>query len=130
MLLRPPASLSHSIAFRIPSYTARRTLFGAATQRSHQNRVFDSVRRPDDLHTLTLLSAAENRPLITLWSASWCSTCQAVKPLIKGLVEEEGVGQAEGGLGFAVVELDSPMIGDLGVKYMVFLLKIWAILKG
>jgi hypothetical protein len=42
-----------------------------------------------------------------------------VKPLVKRLIEDEGVGQAEGGLGFAEVELDSTLIGDLGVKYMV-----------
>lgn len=66
-----------------------------------------------------MLSAADNRPLITLWSASWCTTCQAVKPLVKGMIEEEHVGEEEGGLGFAEVELDSTLIGDLGLKYMV-----------
>jgi len=81
--------------------------------------MFDSIRKPEDLHTLTLLSAAENRPLITFWSASWCTTCQAVKPLVKSLIEDEGVGQTEGGLAYAEVELDSTLIGDLGIKYMV-----------
>src|SRR4051812_14643221 len=47
---------------------------------SHTTRVFDPVRQPNDLHTLTLLNAANNRPLITLWSATWCQTCQVVKP--------------------------------------------------
>jgi thiol-disulfide isomerase/thioredoxin len=119
MILRPSPFLSRSIALRIPSYAPCRNLFGASSTRSHKNRTFDSIRRPEDLHTLTLLSAAEHRPLITLWSASWCTTCQAVKPLVKSLIEDEGVGQAEGGLGFAEVELDSTLIGDLGVKYMV-----------
>ncbi|KAF2690478.1 hypothetical protein K458DRAFT_357278 [Lentithecium fluviatile CBS 122367] len=119
MILRPLPSLSRSIALRIPSSASRRHLFGASSTRSHQNRIFDSIRQPNDLHTLMLLSAAENRPLITMWSASWCSTCQAVKPLVKSLIEDEGVGQAEGGLGFTEVELDSTLIGDLGVKYMI-----------
>jgi thiol-disulfide isomerase/thioredoxin len=119
MILRPPPSLSRPILFRIPNFHTRRTLFGASNTRSHQNRLYDSIRRPDDLHTLTLLSGAENRPLITLWSASWCTTCQAVKPLVKSLIEDERVGQEEGGLGFAEVELDSTLIGDLGVRYMV-----------
>ena len=35
------------------------------------------------------------------------------------MIEEEHVGEEEGGLGFAEVELDSTLIGDLGVKYMV-----------
>lgn len=38
---------------------------------------------------------------------------------MKSLIEQEKVGEAEGGLGFAEVELDSTLIGDLGVKYMV-----------
>lgn len=42
-----------------------------------------------------------------------------MKPLIKGLIEDERCGEAEGGLGFVEVELDSTLIGDLGVKYMV-----------
>ena len=75
--------------------------------RSHTNRVFDPVRQPNDLHTLTLLNAADNRSLITLWTASWCQTCQAIKPLIKQLVEEEKIGEREGGLGFVEV-----MMGD------------------
>ncbi|KAF2871720.1 hypothetical protein BDV95DRAFT_607134 [Massariosphaeria phaeospora] len=96
-----------------------RTLFGASLERSNQNRVFDNIRTPQDLHTLTMVSAAGNRPLITLWSASWCTTCQAVKPIVKALIEDEKVGEQEGGLGFAEVELDSVLIGDLGVKYMI-----------
>lgn len=42
-----------------------------------------------------------------------------MKPLIKGMIEDERVGEEEGGLAFAEVELDSTLIGDLGVKYMV-----------
>jgi hypothetical protein len=38
---------------------------------------------------------------------------------VKGLIEDEKVGEEEGGLGFAEVELDSTLIGDLGVKFMV-----------
>ncbi|PSN62306.1 hypothetical protein BS50DRAFT_578123 [Corynespora cassiicola Philippines] len=113
MLPRPALS---RLTLRVPlNY---RTFLTGSSTRSNQNRIFDNIRRPDELHNLTLLSAADNRPLITLWSASWCATCQTVKPLVKGLIEE-GVGEAEGGLGFAEVELDSTLIGDLGVKYMV-----------
>jgi thiol-disulfide isomerase/thioredoxin len=89
------------------------------TQRSHVNRVFDPVRQPNDLHTLTLLNAADNRSLITFWSASWCQTCQTVKPLIRSLIEEEKVGEREGGLGFVEVQMDSTLIEDLPIKYRV-----------
>jgi thiol-disulfide isomerase/thioredoxin len=89
------------------------------TQRSPVNRVFDPVRQPNDLHTLTLLNAADNRSLITFWSASWCQTCQTVKPLIRSLIEEEKVGEREGGLGFVEVQMDSTLIEDLPIKYRV-----------
>ncbi|CAI6342113.1 unnamed protein product [Periconia digitata] len=107
---RPAATATH----------ARRAFLTSSSDVSaSQNRVFDSIRQPSDLHTLTLLSATSNRPLITLWSASWCSTCKAVKPLVKDLIEHERVGEPEGGLAFAEVELDSTLIGDLGLKYMI-----------
>ena len=83
------------------------------------NRIFDSIRQPNDLHTLTLLNAADNRALITFWSASWCATCRAVKPLVRELIEGERVGEAEGGLGFVEVEMDSTLIGDLPLTYQV-----------
>jgi thiol-disulfide isomerase/thioredoxin len=66
-----------------------------------------------------MLSAADNRTLITLWSAKWCQTCQVVKPIILRLLEEEKLGVREGGLGFAEVEMDSMYIGDLPVTYRV-----------
>jgi thiol-disulfide isomerase/thioredoxin len=66
-----------------------------------------------------MLSAADNRTLITLWSAKWCQTCAAIKPVILRMLEEENVGVREGGLGFVEVELDAPLIGDLGVTYRV-----------
>jgi thiol-disulfide isomerase/thioredoxin len=118
MILRPSPAIARSLKLQIPR-VPQRGFLGASSTRSNQNRIFDNVRTPNDLHTLTLLSAAENRPLITMWSASWCSTCQAIKPLLKGMIEDERVGQEEGGLGFVEVELDSTLIGDLGIKYLV-----------
>ncbi|OCL14910.1 hypothetical protein AOQ84DRAFT_351297 [Glonium stellatum] len=86
---------------------------------SEKNRIYNSIRTPEELSTLLLLSASSHRPLITLWSASWCSTCATVKPILKELIEDEGVGEAEGGVGYSEVELDSVLISDLGVKYMI-----------
>jgi len=113
MILRSSGGLSRTLK---AAYLQRHFLTSSSAP---QNRIFDNIRTPNDLHTLTMLSATANRPLITLWSASWCSNCKAVKPLVRDLIEEERVGEAEGGLGFAEVELDSTLIGDLGVKYMV-----------
>ncbi|KAF2703561.1 hypothetical protein K504DRAFT_463294 [Pleomassaria siparia CBS 279.74] len=114
MILRSAKPLSCGLFLRIPQ--AHRRFFNAATK---QNRIFNNIRTPDELHNLTLVSAADNRPLITLWSASWCTTCQTVKPIVKSLIEDEKVGEQEGGLGYAEVELDSTLIGDLGVKFMI-----------
>ena len=116
-MLRPALRLR--LPLKPPHSTTRAfSLFPSSTP-SHTNRVFDPVRQPNDLHTLTLLNAANNRPLITLWSATWCQTCQVVKPLIRSLIEEEKVGESEGGLGFVEVLMDSTLIEDLPVKYRI-----------
>ncbi|KAH7061950.1 hypothetical protein BKA63DRAFT_527134 [Paraphoma chrysanthemicola] len=112
-----PTSFLKSLLPSLPSRRAFSIL--PTSQRSHTNRIFDPIRTPNDLHTLTMLNAADNRTLITLWSAKWCQTCQTVKPLIVKMLEEEKVGQREGGLGFAEVEMDSTLIADLPVTYRV-----------
>ncbi|KAI4636150.1 hypothetical protein J4E83_001104 [Alternaria metachromatica] len=89
------------------------------SSRSHTNRIFDPIRQPNDLHTLTLLNASDNRSLITFWTATWCQTCQAIKPLIRQLIEEEKIGEREGGLGFVEVLMDSTLIEDLPIKYRI-----------
>ncbi|RYP23708.1 hypothetical protein DL765_001004 [Monosporascus sp. GIB2] len=85
-----------------------------------QNRIYTPVRRPDDLHTYQLLSSSSRRPLITLWTASWCATCRVVSPLLQSIIES-GVGEAEGGVGYCTVEYDAPdmMAGGLGMTYMI-----------
>ncbi|OAK93444.1 hypothetical protein IQ06DRAFT_236291 [Phaeosphaeriaceae sp. SRC1lsM3a] len=95
------------------------SLFPSSTTRSHTNRIFDPIRAPQDLHTLTMLNAADNRTLITLWSAKWCQTCATVTPLVMRMLQEEKVGEAEGGLGFATVEMDSTLIEDLPVTFRI-----------
>ncbi len=37
------------------------------------------------------------------------------------MIEREGVGEDVGGVGFAEVQMDSPMLRDLGMRYMVCL---------
>lgn len=80
---------------------------------------FGSIRAPADLDSLTLLSASSKIPLITLWTASWCASCKAVLPVIKEVIEEEGIGEREGSVGFAEVEFDAPDNVELGMRYMV-----------
>ncbi|KAF2808321.1 uncharacterized protein BDZ99DRAFT_419312, partial [Mytilinidion resinicola] len=113
--MRPPLRLA-SLSLRP---TRPRRTFSTSPALLAKNRIYNNIRRPDELHTLLLLSASSHVPLVTLWSASWCSACAAVRPVLKELLESEGVGEAAGGLGFAEVELDSVEIGALGVEYMI-----------
>lgn len=97
----------------------RRFSATTASRASSKNRIYTSIRAPDELHTLLLLSSSNNRPLITLWTANWCRTCAIVSPILEDLIETDGIGEAEGGLGFAEVELSASTIGDLGITYAV-----------
>ena len=64
------------------------------------------------------MSASSRVPLITLWTASWCPSCKVVGPLIQELIES-GVGEEDGSVSFAEVQLDSPTIGPLMMRYQV-----------
>lgn len=74
-----------------------------------------------------MLNAADNRTLITLWGAKWCATCQTIRPLILKMIEEEKVGEREGGLGYVEVEMDSTLIEDLPVKFRVSGMDVWIV---
>jgi thiol-disulfide isomerase/thioredoxin len=80
----------------------------------------NSVRRPDDFENFLLLSTSSHTPLITFWTASYCSTCKAVSPLLNSLIIS-GVGEQEGGVLFSEIEYDSPdiMESGLGMTYMI-----------
>ncbi|KAF1830993.1 hypothetical protein BDW02DRAFT_532860, partial [Decorospora gaudefroyi] len=80
-------------------------------------RIYDPIRQPNDLHTLTLLCAANNRTLVTFWGASWCRNCSEVLPVVRGVLGGGGLGEGE--VGFAEVCVDSVMIGGLPVVYRI-----------
>ncbi|KAF2204643.1 hypothetical protein GQ43DRAFT_437716 [Delitschia confertaspora ATCC 74209] len=120
MILRTGAfSRTTVVRFSHAQTQAQRGFFSNSSSQAAKNRIYDNVRNPNEFETLNLLSSSSRRPLITLWTASWCTTCQTVKPIIRSLIEEEGVGESEGGLGFTEIELDSVLIGDLPVRYMI-----------
>ncbi|KZF23316.1 hypothetical protein L228DRAFT_108164 [Xylona heveae TC161] len=93
--------------------------FHYSANSSAQNRVYNSIRHEDEFSSLLLLSASNNVPLVTLWTASWCPSCKVVAPMLKDLIERERVGEQEGGVHYAEVEIDSPTIGDLAMRYMI-----------
>jgi thiol-disulfide isomerase/thioredoxin len=57
---------------------------------------------------------------LTLWTASYCSSCRTIKPLLQSFVES-GIGETEGGVNYCEVEFDAPDVLDsgLGMTYMV-----------
>ncbi|KAF2240096.1 hypothetical protein EV356DRAFT_10465 [Viridothelium virens] len=112
-------SSSHKVVLPNIKTKCSKRCFSASSERKSPNRIYTPVRSEDELDTLLLLSASSNRPLITLWTASFCSTCAKVAPLIKELVENEGIGENVGGLGFAQVEVDAPTSGSLGFRYAI-----------
>lgn len=123
MACKRPSILSARVLVRVsvPGLRTGRTFASSAPRfaASNANRIYTSVRNPDEFANLLLLSASTRRPLITLWSASWCPSCQAVKPILEELVGKEGVGEEQGGVGYAEVEVDAATIGDLPITYRV-----------
>ncbi|KAI0391716.1 hypothetical protein F5Y17DRAFT_396813 [Xylariaceae sp. FL0594] len=101
-------SLTLRICTRPPA--VRRTFATSSALSRAPNQVFDSVRRPSDLHTYTRLASTSGVPLLTLWTTSYCPSCATVAPLIRTLVQDERVGEAEGGVAFVTVEMDAPDI--------------------
>ncbi|KAI9821626.1 MAG: hypothetical protein M1827_002207 [Pycnora praestabilis] len=93
--------------------------FSTLPPHNARNRIFETVRNEEELSSLLLLSATNQTSLITLWTATWCPSCRIVLPILKGLVEDDGVGEQQGGIGFAEVELDAMTIGDLPMRYMI-----------
>ncbi|KAL8696812.1 MAG: hypothetical protein Q9201_007465 [Fulgogasparrea decipioides] len=88
-------------------------------QAEHAEQVRGVVRSSEELSSLLLLSSTNRTPLLTLWTASWCSSCRTIRPLLLSLIENDSVGEEEGGVGYAEVEIDSPNIGPLASQYFV-----------
>jgi thiol-disulfide isomerase/thioredoxin len=80
-----------------------------------KNRIFPApVRSEDELQTLLLMSASTRTPLVTFWKTNWCASCATVSPMIRELIEKDGVGEEEGGISYVEVEMDSPDLGGVG----------------
>ncbi|KAJ4417599.1 hypothetical protein N0V82_006072 [Gnomoniopsis sp. IMI 355080] len=124
LTLRPTPSYASKQRYsnRLVSHAQRAPLSSTPRryQQQAQNTVYSSVRNADQLTTYLSLSSSSRRPLITLWTTSWCTTCHQVSPLIKSLIDS-GVGEAEGGVTYAEIEYDAPdvMTEGLGLTYMI-----------
>ena len=117
-----PISLASRLLRASPARTATKQ-FSTTRASQAKNRIFPApVRSEDELQTLLLMSASTRTPLLTLWKTNWCSSCKIVAPLIRELVEKDGIGEDEGGVSFVEVEMDSPDLGGVGgipLRYMI-----------
>ncbi|KAF7905776.1 hypothetical protein EAF00_000055 [Botryotinia globosa] len=113
-------AISASISTSTCSPTHSRRQFASTAAKKDQNRIYSPVRYPPDLATYISLSTSSSKPLLTLWSTSYCSACKTISPLLRQILEA-GVGEKEGGVLFAEVEYDAPDIMNegLGMRYMV-----------
>jgi len=101
----------HRISLRI--HTIRQ--FATSRPQPAKSRVYTTIRTPNELSNLLLLSTSSNVPLVTYWTMSWYS--QSNSSIAKTLIEEEGVGEAEGGVGYVELEMDAPTFEGLDVEY-------------
>ncbi|KAL8856715.1 MAG: hypothetical protein Q9178_006672 [Gyalolechia marmorata] len=94
--------------------------FATSPPRRLKNRVYTPVRSESELSSLLQLSTSNKTPLITLWTASWCSSCRTIRPFLADLIENDALSESHGGVGYVEVEMDSPDIGTLaGNKYFI-----------
>ncbi|KAH6973606.1 hypothetical protein BKA56DRAFT_102519 [Ilyonectria sp. MPI-CAGE-AT-0026] len=105
-----------------PRGAVARAFLSTSEPRRAKNQIYAPIRNPDSFTTYLSLSSSARTPLLTFWTASWCSTCRVVSPMLRSLIEA-GVGEDEGGVAFATVEFDSPDImsgsPNLALDYMI-----------
>ncbi|RAL60254.1 hypothetical protein DID88_000034 [Monilinia fructigena] len=66
--------------------------FTSTPKSQDQNRIYTPVRYPADLATYISTSTSTSKPLLTLWTTSYCSSCKTISPLMRKIIEE-GVGR-------------------------------------
>ncbi|KAK6580685.1 hypothetical protein PZA11_006921 [Diplocarpon coronariae] len=122
MISRKPSQILR-FPIRLASKTSSKPStrqFSATKDNQAKNRIFTSVRRPDEFYSYLSLSTSSRMPLLTFWTASYCNTCRTVSPILQDLIRA-GVGETEGGVSYAEIEYDSMDIMDsgLGTTFMI-----------
>ncbi|KXT07280.1 hypothetical protein AC578_2437 [Pseudocercospora eumusae] len=79
-----------------------------------KNRIWPArVRNESDLHSLILSSASTRVPLLTLWMTTWSRESDEISPILRELIEKDGIGEDKGSVSFVEVEMDSPDLGGI-----------------
>ncbi|PHH64061.1 hypothetical protein CDD81_5054 [Ophiocordyceps australis] len=129
-----PLAAMHHHALRQSRHAARlglcprlcpRLCFSASAPRSASNVVFDAIRSPESFMTHLSACHSPRIPLLTLWTTSYCIHSPGILRALTCLVQS-GVGQPEGGVALASVEMDAPDIAanptdpnNLALMYMI-----------
>ncbi|KAI5797431.1 hypothetical protein DFH27DRAFT_103104 [Peziza echinospora] len=123
-------------SYRLGTILSQATFTSSSKSSSSGNRIYNSVRTPEDFNTILLATTGNNIPLITLWTTSYCSTCRQVTPLIRQLLEEHSERHehpSSSGQGpeptptlsksckvaFAEIEMDAPDILPVAGNYVI-----------
>ncbi|MCJ1390925.1 hypothetical protein MMC18_003786 [Xylographa bjoerkii] len=119
-LLRSYTHISSSAPTRSTHLSTRR--FTSSPSLHARNRIFEPIRSLPTLQTALSLSATSSRPLLALFSISTNSaTNRSISELLLQLIEKDGVGERDGGVGYAEVEMDAPDCAaeDVGGMYAI-----------
>ncbi|KAI4180821.1 MAG: hypothetical protein L6R41_006995 [Letrouitia leprolyta] len=106
-----------------------RRAFATSSPQRLKNRIHPPIRSQSELTTLLLLTISSRTPLLTLWTASWCSSCRAIRPHILSLLENDRLGEKEGGVAYAEIEMDALDIVSSGMAGQYFVNSIPTLLS-
>ncbi|MCJ1319018.1 hypothetical protein MMC15_004350 [Xylographa vitiligo] len=99
-----------------PLRSTRAFFFSSSPHPLARNRIYEPIRSLPTLTTTLSLSSTSSRPLLALFSLSTNAGAErSIRALLLRLIEREGVGEREGGVGYAEVELDAPDCAVEGV---------------
>jgi len=117
------ASHFYRLTAHLPSYTlcsTRARFFSTSHSSQAPNRIYESARNLPALQTTIALSTSSNRPLLALFSYTLNDRLGTnVSELMVNLLQEEKVGEREGGVGYVEVEMDAPDNVEVGDMYYI-----------
>lgn len=92
-----------------------------STASTSKNLIYNPIRNEQEFNETLLLSTSACRALITLWTASWCSTCRAVAPIIQEFLSADATATLGDvpPVNYAEIEMDSPDMVEVNPRYMI-----------
>ncbi|MCJ1250313.1 hypothetical protein MMC30_007539 [Trapelia coarctata] len=101
----PHLTLLHHASPLLPTCSRA---FSSSPKPLARNRIYESIRSLPALTTTISLSTTSSTPLLTLFTISTTSpSTTRISTLLRQMLETEGIGEPEGGVGYAEVDLDA-----------------------